>query len=115
MLNFQSLPKAARISKTFYTSIDPLWITARNVSGLWLHDDIKVVLGWHNVIMCHVRVCIKPFGIFIDVTINIAHSFPYVFILNIPLYIFRTDTPFTISSLRVTVYAAVCTYHANSG
>ena len=26
---------------------------------------------------------------------------------------FRTDTPFIISSLHITVYIAVCTYHAN--
>ena len=35
----------------------------------------------------------------------------YLF-LNFALYMFRTDTPFIIRSLRITVYAAVCTYHA---
>ena len=37
----------------------------------------------------------------------------YVFILKFALYMFRKDTPFVISSLRITVYRAVCTYHAN--
>ena len=26
---------------------------------------------------------------------------------------FRTDTPFIVRSLRIAVYAAVCTYHAD--
>jgi hypothetical protein len=39
--------------------------------------------------------------------------FSYVFILKFVLYVFRTDTPFIISSLRITVYAAVFTYRAN--
>ena len=38
--------------------------------------------------------------------------FSYVFILKFALYMFRTDTPFIIRSLCITVYAAVCTYHA---
>ena len=38
--------------------------------------------------------------------------FSYVFILKFSLCMFRTDTPFIIRSLRITVYAAVCTHHA---
>ena len=41
-------------------------------------------------------------------------QFSYVFILKSPLYVFRRDTPFIISSLHITVYVAVCAYHADS-
>ena len=37
----------------------------------------------------------------------------YVFILKFVLYVFRMDTPFIVRGLRITVYAAVCTYYAN--
>ena len=39
-------------------------------------------------------------------------NFSCVFILKFALYMLRTDTPFIIRSLRITVYAAACTYHA---
>ena len=37
-------------------------------------------------------------------------TFSCVFILKFTLCMFRTDTPFIVGSLRVTVYAAVCAY-----
>ena len=40
-------------------------------------------------------------------------TFSCVFILKFALYMFRKDTPFIISSLHMTVYTAVCTYHAD--
>ena len=40
-------------------------------------------------------------------------TFSCVFILKFALHMFRTDTPFIVSSLRITVHAAVCTYHAD--
>ena len=41
------------------------------------------------------------------------YNFSYVFILRFVLYMFRKDTQFIIRSLRITVYAAACTHHAD--
>ena len=103
------------VDHEYYTSTETyLWTTSVLLSSYltWVIESVGQLVSQYRSYSSIIQRPATEHRLVLYKETNKMH-FSYVFILKFALYMFRTDTQLIISSLRISVYTAVCTYHAD--